>query len=132
MRSKYAHVDEKQNVVKSYVPDEVPERVKLPCSKLDKNDVMMDPRIFQRARRVLRFKPGADMFASAAHHQLPRYYSAYRDPRSAGKNAFKADWLLEVRPYVNPPWFLIPQCLNKVIKDQAEVMIVVAKWENAH
>ena len=39
-------------------------------------DVKLDPKIFQRARRELQFKPSADMFASYKHHQLPRYYSA--------------------------------------------------------
>ena len=92
---------------------------------------MLDPRIFRLAKRSLHFKPGVDLFASMEHHQLPRYYAVDADPGSAGKDAFRANWLLEVRPYCNPPWFLIPRCLTKIIKDQAEVMMVVPKWEHA-
>ena len=44
--------------------------------KRDKDDVMLSPDIFRRARRVLKFKPGVDLFASDHHHQLPRYFTA--------------------------------------------------------
>ena len=92
----------------------------------------MSPQIFQQARHLLYFKPGVDLFASAQHKQLPRYYSEKYDPQAAGTDAFKADWLLEVNPYVNPPWYLIPKCLDKIIKDQAKVLMVVPKWEWAY
>ena len=71
------------------------------------------------------------MFASDFHHQLPRYYAMEDDPKAAGKDAFKGNWLVENNPYINPPWLLIPNCLEKVIADQAVVMLVVPKWEDA-
>ena len=55
------------------------------------------------------------MFASDFHHQLPRYYAMEDDPVAAGKDAFKADWLLDHNPYINPPWHLIPKVLKKLI-----------------
>ena len=42
----------------------------------DRNDVMLNPLVFHQARKELKFKPIVDLFASAVHHQLPRYYSA--------------------------------------------------------
>ena len=63
------------------------------------------------------------------HHQLPRYYAMEDDTKAAGKDAFKANWLVENNPYINPPWLLIPKCLEKIIEDQARVMFVVPKWE---
>ena len=40
----------------------------------DLNDVMLDPVVFQRASRHLKFKPTVDLFANNIHHQLPRYF----------------------------------------------------------
>ena len=50
------------------------------------------------------------------------------DPKAAGKDAFKANWLLENNPYINPPWYLIPKVLKKLIEDQATAMVMVPKW----
>ena len=50
-------------------------------------DVKLDSRIFQQARRELQFKPSADIFASYKHHQLPRYYSRMADTKAAGIDA---------------------------------------------
>ena len=97
--------------------------------KHDKDDVILDPQVFRHARRVLKFKPGVDLFASDFHHQLPRYYALEADPNAAGRDAFTANWLLELQPYINTPWYLIPECLDKIRADQAEVMMVVPKWE---
>ena len=51
--------------------------------KRDKDDVMLDPQIIRHARRVLKFKPGVDIFASDFHHQLPKYYALEADPNAA-------------------------------------------------
>ena len=92
---------------------------------------MLDPNIFQRTRRHLRFNPGVYLFASNFHHQLQRYCAVEDDPKAAGKDAFKANWLVENNPYINPPWLLIPKCLENIIADQVVVMFVVPKWEDA-
>ena len=94
-------------------------------------DVKLDPKIFQRARRELQFKPSADMFASYKHHQLPRYYSRMADTKAAGIDAFQHNWNLEPTPYVNPPWTLIPKVLRKIIHDRVRVMMVVPHWPSA-
>ena len=80
---------------------------------------------------MLKFKAGVDLFASDFHHQLPRYYAMEDDLKPAWKDAFKANWLTEHNPYINPPWHLIPKWLKKDIEDQAEAMVVVPKWELA-
>ena len=59
-----------------------------------------------------RVRPVIDLFASKAHHKLPRYYSA--DPtyaRAEGYNAFYFHWSPDVVLYANPPWSLIDQVL---------------------
>ena len=91
-------------------------------------DVMMSPKIFHFARKQLRYKPSVDLFASAAHHQLPRYYSATPDPASIGQDAFQHPWHAESRPYANPPWSLIPRVLHKIRTDRVQCMLVVPDW----
>ena len=88
----------------------------------------MCPKVFKKARKALRFKPSVDLFASAAHHQLPRYYSATFDPASVGQDAFKFPRHAESRPYVNPPWSLIPLVLHKIRIDRIQCMRVVPDW----
>ena len=63
---------------------------------VDPEQVMLDPAVFSEMRHALKFKPSADMFAWATHHQLPRFYSKSAvDPASAGVDAFEFDWKCE-------------------------------------
>jgi hypothetical protein len=79
-----------------------------PCpADRDYEDVKLDPRIYRDARHVLNFTPSADMFASRAHRQTERYYSADRRDKQAEGNAFHFDWKIEQYPYINPPWSLM-------------------------
>ena len=88
---------------------------------------MLKPEIFQHLRRSFHFKPVVDLLAFDTHHQLPRYYALEKDSKAAGKDAFKVNWLLEYQPYINPPWIDISRCLDKIQRDQAQVMMVVPK-----
>ena len=94
----------------------------------DRNDVMLSPEVFRAARKALSFKPGVDLFATAAHHQLPRYFSPVEDKQAVGIDAFKANWKLEFQPYINPPWPLIPQCIQRIRRDGIRAMMVVPYW----
>jgi len=97
----------------------------------DREQVLLNPKVFKQAIKQLKFKPSVDLFASATHHQLHRYYSKDFDPVSLGQDAFKFDWLAEAAPYANPPWTLIPRVLRKVIQDRVRLMLVVPEWPNA-
>ena len=101
------------------------------CGVSDRHDVMLNPLIFHKARKELKFKPSVDLFASAEHHQLPRYYSPVPDPKAAGLDAFKFDWKAEQTPYANPPWPLIPRVLRKIRQDQVRIMVVIPDWPKA-
>ena len=50
---------------------------------------MLNPFIFREARKQLGLKPGVDLFASANHHQLPRYFSQDDAQMAAGTDAFQ-------------------------------------------
>ena len=92
----------------------------------------MDPLVFRQACKRLKFKPSADLFASATHKQLHRYYSRTPDPKALGTNALSFDWQAESAPYANPPWSLIPQVLSKIVADEVRLMLVVPEWPRAH
>ena len=93
---------------------------------------MLSPFFFHSACKALKFKPSVDLFANAAHHQLPRYFTIDpRDRNAAGVNAFSVSWASEKRPYINPPWVLISQVLQKIIAEKVTAMIVIHSWRNA-
>ena len=70
-----------------------------------REDVKIHPFYFHRACRLLKFKPTVDLFASAAHHQIERYYTLdFHDRNAAGVNAFSISWTDEFRPYINQPF----------------------------
>ena len=62
---------------------------------------MLNPLVFKEARKQLGFKTSVNLFASADHHQLPRYFSQYNDPMAAGTDAFQIDWNTEEKTYAN-------------------------------
>jgi len=97
----------------------------------DRNDVKLDPRIYRQAKKFLNFKPSVDLFANAAHHQVPLYYSKTHDPAAIGMNAFSVDWNTFTHPYINPPWPDITRCLRKIVTDQVKVLMVTPLWMHA-
>jgi len=120
--------------------DEAPSHVPAPSTDEDMilstqapdiEQVLLDPRIFRKARKELRFQPSIDIFASRTHHQLPRYFSKSADAQAAGINAMKQNWQAEAAPYINPPWSLIYQVLRKIKREQVRALVVLPEWPNA-
>ena len=115
-----SEVSSQHSAQSGYLPPTIP--------SMDKEQVLLDPRIFRLAIKELKFKPSADMFASATHHQLPRYYSKENDPQAVGQNALAFPWQAEFRPYVNPPWSLISTVLRKIHREGVRAMVVTPEW----
>ena len=118
-------------VATASLPPPPPVDIPIPLHPADKNDVMLNPLVFHQMRKALKFKPSVDLFASAEHHQLPRYYSKTADPHSVGVDAMQANWAAEHTPYANPPWPMIPAVLRKVIRDQVRIILVIPEWPAA-
>ena len=91
----------------------------------------MDPLVFRQVCKRLKFKPSADLFASATHKQLHRYYSRTPDPSDVGTSALSFDWQAESATSANPPWSLMPQVLSKIVADEVRLMVVVTEWTHA-
>jgi hypothetical protein len=95
-----------------------------------KSDVMLNPPVFEYACRILQFRPNIDMFATARHHQLPRYCSPTKDPAAFRVNCYSLNWNL-YRPYLNPPWEDISKTLEKFVQERTIGMLVIPLWQNA-
>ena len=79
------------------------EDVELPMFQ-ELEEVKLKPSIFGLMCKELVVAPCIDLFASHRHHQLPRYYSAYKDdPEALAQNAFAYVWDPGVCLYANPP-----------------------------
>ena len=87
---------------------------------------MLNKAIFSQ---LCEFFPGLtiDLFASVLNHQLPRYVSWRPDPFAISTDAFSRPWGDE-KFYAFPPFSLIPHCLDKILNDQAEGLLVVPAW----
>ena len=72
--------------------------------------------------------PVFDMFASWHHHQLPRICSAnIKDIHAEEYNAFNYHWDSDVVLYMNPPWLLLDQVVDKTIADKSTVLLVTPR-----
>ena len=68
-----------------------------------------------------------DLFASILNHRLPRYVSWGPDSQAVSVDAFNISWKGE-KFYAFTPFSLIPRCLEKVVCNQAEGVLVVPAW----
>ena len=68
-----------------------------------------------------------NLFASRLNCQLPRDVSWIPDPNAVGVDAFTLDWGTQYN-YAFPPFSLIPQVLQKLEEDQAEMVLVAPPW----
>ena len=76
--------------------------------------------------------PVFDMFASWHHHQLPRYFSTnVKDKQAERHNAFNYHWDSDVVLYINSPWSLLDQVIDKIIADKSTVLLVTPRWFDA-
>ena len=62
--------------------------------------------------------PEIDLFASARQHQLPSYCTADpHDHNAEGYNAFSFFWTPGIALYINPPWSLLDQVVDKIVRE---------------
>ena len=93
----------------------------------DWSNWQLQPKMFQ----VLNRKWGTfvvDLFADRLNAQIPIFYSWKPDPTVAAIDAFQQPWT-EVQGYAFPPCALIGSCLEKVMKDQAVLVLVTTTWQ---
>ena len=96
--------------------------------KLESTEWMLNPRIFKQIVNVYRM-PVLDMFTSTLNHQVPKYFSWTLDPQVVGMDAFSVNWNKGLL-YMFPPFSLIQNCLRKIIKDKATVLLITPVWQS--
>ncbi|KAJ8034638.1 hypothetical protein HOLleu_21560 [Holothuria leucospilota] len=69
-------------------------------------------------------QPEVDLFASRLNKQVNRFVSWLPDPEAEAIDAFTLDWG-DLNFYAFPPFCLIPRCLQKIINDGGQGIMVV-------
>ena len=87
----------------------------------------LNPSIFIQISTVFG-TPSVDLFASRINHQLETYVSWRPDPGAAYIDAFTVDWTRFTNGFAFPPFCLITRCLQKIVQDQATIILVVPLW----
>ena len=70
-----------------------------------------------------------DLFASRTNSQLPTYCSWKPDPHAVAIDAFSFSWR-DHRPYMFPPFVMIPRCLHKLRQDVSTAWMIAPVWPN--
>ena len=74
--------------------------------------------------------PWTDLFESEVSHQLPMYIAWKQDRESVVTNAFSITWNKGLYSAF-PPFYLITEILNKLVKDTIERLILIPSWKTA-
>ena len=92
----------------------------------DLHNWMLHPNLFQLLEH--RWGPHTiDRFATFQNSQLPRFNSRFWEPLSEAVDALAQNWQGE-NNFVNPPWALIPQIIDKIVKEQAMATLIAPIW----
>ena len=82
--------------------------------------------VFQSLRKL--WPVQIDLFATSANHRCSIYFSPFRDPQSAGTDAFLQSWD-GLQAYAFPPVAIIPRVLAKLRASKGtELTLVAPHW----
>lgn len=70
-----------------------------------------------------------DLFASRLNHKIEAYCSWRPDPYSSFIDAFSINWQ-DYKFYAFPPFSLVTRCLQKIIKEKSQGILIVPLWPN--
>lgn len=77
-------------------------------------------------------RPSIDLFASRLNYQVETYCSWEPDPQAFTVDAFSIDWHEFDLCYAFPPFNMIGRVIQKMIIDQAELLLVAPNWPSQH
>jgi len=93
----------------------------------DSSEWRLDHRVFNRICQAFG-TPHIDLFASRVSHQIPCYVSWKPDPCCQSVDAFQTSWEQNLN-YAFPPFCLIGRVLDKLAREQAEMILVTPLWQ---
>lgn len=93
-----------------------------------KHEWRLNPHIFQQIDQI--WGPHSiDLFASAINAHLPTFCTRIPDPQALATNAFTIHWAPH-NGWINPPFILLPDILQKVEIERATVTLLAPVWPN--
>ena len=92
----------------------------------ERTEWMLNREVFQEIV-LLWGRPEIDLFASRINAQVAKFISWLPDPEAHGVDAFSMKWGCEMF-YAFPPFCQITKCIQKVLFDRAEGILVVPAW----
>ena len=117
----------KVHVTSDHIPGTLNRRADWLSRHPDPKNYQLDRETFLKVCRHFRFFPNVDLFASRANKQCKQFCSWRTDPQSLG-NAFQAPWN-KFWGWMNPPWELMPQCIQQVREQKATVLACLPVWK---
>ena len=94
----------------------------------DSVEWMFNPRIFRGVVARLG-QSDIDLFALRVNHQIPEFVSWRPEPNAVVTDAFNLTSNYHLS-YLFPPFSLIPLCLKKIQRDQAECIFIAPVWKS--
>lgn len=92
----------------------------------DQTEWRLNSNVFNDITRLFG-KPNIDLFANSLNAQVEMYCSWKPDPNASFVDAFTIDWS-KFFSYIFPPFSLIGKCLQKIMEERAECIMVVPVW----
>ncbi|XP_060600208.1 uncharacterized protein LOC132753725 [Ruditapes philippinarum] len=92
----------------------------------DNTEWMLNDGLFSELADIFG-QPEVELFASRLNKQLPRYVSWKPDPEAEAVDAFSLNWKGKFI-YAFPPFSLIGRLVQKVLLDEAEMVLVAPVW----
>jgi len=94
-------------------------------ARMDWSEWMLSRAAFDSVMAVWPMK--IDLFASAWNAQLPEFVSWLPQPNAIGTDALSIPWS-GLKGYAFPPFCLIKDCLSKIIRERAELVLICPFW----
>ena len=84
-------------------------------------------RAWSKIRETIEFEPKIDLFASRLNAKCKRYVAWQPDPKAIAVDAFSIKWQNDGM-YAFPPFAIITQVIEKMLADDARLLLVVPYW----
>ena len=112
-----------------HIPGKENTRADMLSRNPDPQSYHLRPEVYRRMCKRFQVFPNLDLFANRMNRQTKQFCSLHVDSRSRG-DAFNNNWARTTN-WMNPPWEIIPQCLEKLKNDQATALVCLPGWRHA-
>ena len=115
-------------IAPQFIPGKQNARADWLSRNVDPKSYQLIPEVFREICSKFQYYPNLDVFANRRNRHVRQICSWRLDPLSLG-NAFNVNWA-HYKCWINPPWEIIPQVLNKLQEEWAQALICLPYWES--